>query len=225
VTIRHNLLLFNALARTLLYLAAQTGRRWAARINLEEEIMKKTGFASVAAVALALVAVDANAQLPIPLSIEGRADYAMPMGDFDDVVDPGVSFSGGASIGLAPGVGLYGTYSHTEFKVQDSDDIEVNDKGFSVGLTTALPTMSGISPWIGIGAVFHTLNVDDADDDDAIDEDVGFEVGGGLAIPVTRNIRLTPGVGYRQYGIDSTLGGSELDVQYFTAGLGLNISF
>lgn len=183
--------------------------------------MRKIVFATVAA-ALAASAGEAKAQLPFPLSIEGRMDYAVPAGDFDDVVDEGTSWSAGVALGLRPGLGLYATHSHTEFEIEDAD-AEVEDGGFSVGLTAALPTLSGVSPWVGAGLLFHHLEVDDSDD--GIDEDVGFEVGGGLAVPVARNVRLTPGVGYRQYSADAGLLLGELDVQYFTAGLGVNVSF
>jgi len=192
--------------------------------------MKKAAFASVA-VALALGAADAQAQLPIPLSVEGRLDYAVPVSDFDDAVDEGISWGAGVSLGVSPGVGVYGTYSQTEFAIEDMDDVEVQDAGFSVGLTAALPMMgTGISPWVGAGLVIHQFEFDgegNDEDEDGIDEDLGFEVGGGLAIPLASNIRLTPGIGYRQYGVDAgtLLGTTEFDVQYFTPGVGLNLSF
>jgi opacity protein-like surface antigen len=192
--------------------------------------MTKAVFAA-AAVAIALAAGEANAQFSIPLSVEGRVDYAVPVGDFDDSVDEGISWGAGVSLGIAPGLGLYGTYSQTEFAIENVEEAEVQDKGFSVGLTTALPRVSGISPWVGAGLVIHEFDFNDedggSDDDDGIEEDIGFEVGGGLAIPLAPNIRLTPGIGYRQYGVDvgTLLGEAEFDVQYFTAGVGLNLSF
>jgi opacity protein-like surface antigen len=80
---------------------------------------------------------------------------------------------------------------------------------------------------VGVGAVFHQLEIGGSDA--GIDEDVGFEVGGGLAFSVAPGVRVTPGIGYRRYATSiSGLGGlvrSELDVEYFTAGVGLNISF
>lgn len=196
--------------------------------------MKKTVFAS-AVVALALAAGEANAQLPFPLSVEGRLDYAVPVRDFDDFVDEGMSWGVGASLGVSPGLGLYGTYSQTEFELEDMEDAEVQDAGFSVGLTTALPTLgTGLSPWVGAGLLIHQFDFDDdnaAGGDQDIEEELGFEVGGGLAVPLARNIRLTPGIGYRHYGVEvGTLlgplfGAADFDVTYFTAGVGLNISF
>jgi opacity protein-like surface antigen len=192
--------------------------------------MKQAVFAA-AAVAIALAAGEANAQFSIPLSVEGRLDYAVPVGDFDDGVDEGLSWGAGVSLGVSPGLAIYGTYSMTEFTIEDVQEAEVEDNGFSVGLTAALPSVSGLSPWLGAGLVIHQFDfndeTDEDSDEDGIEEDLGFEVGGGLAIPLARNIRLTPGIGYRQYGVDvgTLLGEAEFDVQYFTAGVGLNISF
>jgi hypothetical protein len=190
--------------------------------------MRKMVFAA-AVLAAVLAAGKANAQLPIPLSVEGRLDYAVPVREFDDLVDEGMGWGVGASLGVAPGVGIYGTWSQTEFELEDFEDAEMQDEGFSVGVTTSLPSVSGLAPWVGAGLVIHQLDFDDEtdDDEDGIDEDLGFEVGGGLAIPLARNVRLTPGIGYRQYGVDvgTLLGTAEFDVSYFTAGVGLNISF
>jgi opacity protein-like surface antigen len=190
--------------------------------------MKQAVFATVA-VALALGAGEARAQLNIPLSVEGRVDYAVPVRDFDDLADEGISWGAGVSLGVTPSVGVYGTYSQTEFEFADLEDAEVQDAGFSVGLTTALPRVSGISPWLGAGLVIHQFEFDseDGEEDEGIDEDLGFEVGGGLAVPLGANIRLTPGIGYRQYGVDvgTLLGTAEFDVSYFTAGVGVNFSF
>lgn len=189
--------------------------------------MKKAVFAAVLAV-VAASAADAEAQMGIPLSIEGRLDYAVPTGDFDDAVDEGTAWGAGVSLGLRPGLALYGTYSNARFGVGLTDDEEpdAEDSGFSVGLTAGIPGGGGrIAPWVGAGAVFHTLELGGVED--GIDEEVGFEVGGGLAIGVAPNVRLTPAVGYRRYGaeLSGLLGGTELDVSYVTAGVGLNLSF
>lgn len=188
--------------------------------------MKNALFAAVLA-AVAASAVQANAQVGIPLSVEGRLDYAVPTGDFDDVADEGAGWSAGASVGVRGGLGVYATYSNTRFGVGLTGDEEpdAEDSGFSVGLTTSLAGLGAVTPWVGAGAVFHKLEL--AGVEEGIDEEVGFEVGGGLAVSVTPNIRLTPGVGIRRYSteLETLLGGRELDVSYFTAGVGLNISF
>lgn len=189
--------------------------------------MRKALFATALLAAVASAA-QAEAQMGIPFAIEGRLDYAVPTGDFDDVVDEGTSLSGGISLGVSPGLGVYATYSNTRFGVGLTDDEEpdAEDSGFSVGLTAALPIGGPrVAPWIGAGAVFHTLELNGQEE--GIDEEIGFEVGGGVAIGIARNVRLTPAVGYRRYGteVDVAIFDSDLDVSYFTAGVGLNLSF
>ena len=189
--------------------------------------MKKAVFVAMGT-ALVLAAGEADAQFSIPLSVEGRLDYAVPVRDFDDVVDEGLSWGAGLALGVTPGIAVYGTYSVTEFDLADFEDQEVQDAGFSVGLTTSLPSVSGISPWLGAGLVIHQFDFnDETEGQEGVDEDLGFEVGGGLAVPLGANVRLTPGIGYRQYGVDvgTLLGTAEFDVSYFTAGVGVNFSF
>ncbi len=189
--------------------------------------MKKAVFAAVA-VALSVAAGEAKAQFSIPLSVEGRLDYAVPTGDFDDLADEGTSWGVGVSLGITPRIGVYGTYSQTTFAVEDFEDVDLEDNGFSAGLTASLPSVSGLSPWVGAGLVKHEIAFEGEDgDEEGADENLGFELGGGLAIPVGANIRLTPGIGYRQYGVDvgALPGTAEFDISYFTAGVGVNFSF
>lgn len=192
--------------------------------------MRKTMYAAVLAAAVGTAGAGEAQSLPIPLSVEGRVDAAFPLGDFGDVAGNGVGFGAGASLGILPGVGVYGTYSHTRFGVGlgSNETPDATDSGFSVGVTAALPgTSSRVSPWIGGGLVFHDLQLNGSGA--GIDQDMGFEVGGGVAVGVAPGVRLTPGVGYRRYSASiPALGGlaaRDLDVQYLTLGVGLNIAF
>ena len=171
--------------------------------------------------AAAVSATPAAAQ--IPLSIEGRVDAAIPTGDFADVASTAPSFSASAAFGLAPGFGVYGGYSMTEFDLEGSDG-EASDEGFSVGLTAALPVAGLPSPWVGAGLVFHEFEVEGGGLEIEGDTEMGFEVGAGVAVPVTPRVRLTPAVGYRTFEVD-LLGLGTDRVSYFSAGVGLNISF
>lgn len=192
--------------------------------------MRRTMFAA-AVLAVAGTAGTAGAQaLPIPLAVEGRVDAAFPLGDFADRAETGAGFGVGATIGVVPGFGVYGTYSQTRFGVApgSTDTPDATDTGFSVGVTAALPGSSArVSPWIGGGLVFHELELNGSDA--GIDQEMGFEVGGGFAVGVAPGVRLTPGIGYRRYQASvPALGGlaaSEVAVQYLTAGIGVNIAF
>jgi hypothetical protein len=193
--------------------------------------MRKTMFVAALAAAVGTAgAAEAQGNLPIPLAVEGRVDAAFPLGDFADRAEAGAGFGVGATVGVVPGFGVYGTYSQTRFGVApgSQDTPDATDTGFSVGVTAALPGSSArMSPWIGGGLVFHELELNGSGA--GIDQDMGFEVGGGLAVGVAPGVRLTPGVGYRRYQASvPALGGlaaSDLTVQYLTAGIGVNIAF
>jgi opacity protein-like surface antigen len=193
--------------------------------------MRKTMFVAAAVAAVVGTPGIAQAQtLPIPLAVEGRIDAAFPMGDFADIAGSGVGVGAGVSLGITPGVGVYGTYSHTRFGtgLTGGDTPDATDAGFSVGVTTALPGIApNVAPWVGGGLVFHQLQVNGSSA--GVSQDMGFEVGGGVAVGVARNVRLTPGIGYRQYGARiPALGGlaaRDLNVQYLTLGVGLNVAF
>lgn len=188
--------------------------------------MKKIVFA-LAAVAAASAA-PAAAQIPFPLSVEGRVGAAFPTGDFGEGLETGVSLGASASVGVTPGFGVYGSYNHTTFNA-DGGGGGLVDRGFSVGATASLGRVSPwITPYIGAGLVMHDLevDVDDGEDIDVGEEDLGFEVGAGLAVQVARNVRLSPSVGYRRYGAELPgLLGAEGDVEYLTLGAGVNLSF
>jgi opacity protein-like surface antigen len=184
-------------------------------------MMKKAMFA-LAGVAVFATVGTASAQLPI--SVEVRADAAIPTGDFADAVDAAPSFGVNAALGLARGFAVYGGYSRTAFELQDLDE-EAVDQGFSAGVTLGIPAARlGVQPYIGAGVLIHDLKIEDGPD---LDSDLGFEVGAGVALPIASNVRLTPGIGYRRYSTElpALLGSVKTDVQYFTAGVGLNISF
>jgi len=183
--------------------------------------MKKAMFA-LAGIAVFATVGTASAQLPI--SVEVRADAAIPTGDFADAVDAAPSFGANVALGLARGFAVYGGYSRTAFELQDLDTNMV-DQGFSAGVTLGIPaTRLGVQPYIGAGVLIHELEVEDGPE---FDSDLGFEVGAGVALPIASNVRLSPGVGYRRYSTQFPIGPTsvETDVEYFTAGVGLNISF
>ncbi|HEX8394172.1 MAG TPA: outer membrane beta-barrel protein [Longimicrobium sp.] len=189
--------------------------------------MKKVLFAAVA-LGVAASAGTAAAQSPIPFSVGGRADYVIPTGDFKDVAENGVSFGASASVGVARGLGVYGSYDYATFGSTTNEDADAVDKGFSAGITAAIPTGSArVRPYIGGGAVFHQLEVDGSDQ--GIDSKTGFELGGGLAFDVAPGLVLSPSVGYRRYEaklpVALGLAESSLNVEYFSAGVGLSIAF
>ena len=186
--------------------------------------MRKRLFALATVVTAAATPLSAQ----IPLSVEGRVGAAFPTGDFGEDLETGLGLEASATFGLAPGFGIYGSYSHTTFNA-DGGGGGLVDSGFSVGATASFSRMSPrVTPYIGAGLLMHDLevDVDDADDPDVGETDLGFEVGAGLAVDVAPHVRLTPAGGYRRYGAELPgLRGGEGDVSYLTLGVGLNVGF
>jgi hypothetical protein len=186
--------------------------------------------ALAALVAFGGVTTQAHAQaLGVPAALDGRVDFAFPMGDFGDIADQGIGFSVGAVVTLLPGFGVYGSYSQTRFGGGWTGDepSDATDSGFAVGLSAALPGRAGVEPWVGGGLLFHQLEVGGTRT--GVDQDLGFELGAGVAIPVAPRLRLSPAVNYRQYSASipalAGLAARDLNVQYLSLGVGLHLSF
>lgn len=196
-------------------------RRW----NFAMSLM-----AALAGLGMAMGTAQGQA-LGIPLGVDVRGEVAFPMGDFGDVADTGTGFSAGLSVGLLPGVGVYGKYSELRFGGDwtGEEGSEAVDSGWSVGASAALSRGVGLIPWVGAGLLFHDLEV--AGSREGISTDMGFELGGGVLIPLTGQLRLSPAVNYRHYRatvpVDRFLIRTEEDltVQHLSLSLGLSLTF
>lgn len=190
---------------------------------MTEGTMLTGRFVAVAAMAAAFGSAGAAAaQSPVPLGVEARVAAAFPRGALEDVVGTGVGFGVNAAVQLLPNYALYAGYSRTSFGIED-DDHNLIDSGFSVGLSRGFPVSPAVMPWVGVGLLVHDLSLDSGETLDA-DSQLGFEFGGGVALAVAPRVRVTPGIGYRQYS--ARLAGPERDtISYFTAGVGLNVAF
>jgi hypothetical protein len=191
-----------------------------------------------AALALPLVlglALPASARaqaLGIPMSADLRGEVAFPIGDFGDVASTGTGFSVGLSVGVLPGIGIYGNYTQIRFGGgwTGDDASDATDSGFAVGVSAALAGADAwVIPWAGAGVLFHDLEVRGSSQ--GVSTNMGFEVGGGVLIPVTGQLRFSPAVKYRHYGatIPAALPGGvterDLTVQHLGLSLGLTLTF
>lgn len=162
--------------------------------------MRKAIFAGM--VAAAALAGRAEAQSALPLSVEGRLDLGVPVGDSNDVYKTGIGYGIDAALQLTPLFAVYGGYSRFDFDLDNSSGKRSSDGG-EVGGRVTLGTGGGVSnPYFQFGALFH-------------DGDTGLEAGLGTFYPVGNNLSLTPMVRYR------TVAG----LDYVTAGVGLNLRF
>ncbi len=155
-----------------------------------------------AAVAAALAGGRAEAQSALPISVEGRLDVGVPVGDSGDLLEPGVGFGITGALQLTPLFAIYGGYSKFSFDIDDSD-VDVETDGGELGGRVTLGTGGGIyNPFFQFGALFHN-------------EDTGLEAGLGGFYPVGQNLSLMPMVRYRTVN----------DLDYVTVGVGLNLRF
>lgn len=157
---------------------------------------------AIAVAAVLAGAGGAEAQSALPISVEGRLDVGIPVGDSDDVLEPGVGFGLTGALQLTPLFAVYGGYSKFSFDVDDTG-ADVETDGGELGGRVTLGTGGGIyNPYFQFGALFHG-------------DDTGVEAGLGGFYPVGQNISLTPMVRYRTVN----------DLDYVTVGVGLNLRF
>jgi opacity protein-like surface antigen len=184
--------------------------------------MKKATFGLIAGLAMLGSAGAAKAQLPAsPLSVEVRGGAAFPTASFGDRYETGVSYGARAILSVAPGIGVYGGYSQSDFDLKSGIGGEnASDRGFNAGLRAALPTgVIPFGPWVHGGVVYNELTGQVLGGDE---RKLGFEVGGGLEFPLGQRVSVTPGATYTSTSRDAAAGGSA-NVNYVKADIGLRI--
>lgn len=180
----------------------------------------------------------AAAQSALPLSFEGRGEFAFPTGDFadGDAVDNGAGFGVSAMFRVLPMVGVYAGYERHTFSGDEEGgefgnvDAELIDSGFSAGAQLMLPlALAGASPWVKGGVLFHTAEFSGSVEgvpggvDFKSDRSTGFEVGAGVEIPLGMVLSFTPGVVYRSYKptFEDFGGDTEDAISHLSVGMGL----
>jgi opacity protein-like surface antigen len=189
--------------------------------------MMKAGIVMMTAATIAATGFTgvAEAQSPIPISAEVRLNGGFPRGALEENAgaSPGLGYGVNVAVQLVPNYAIYGGYSRTTFDLDVPASGRAVDSGFAVGLTRGFELGGPISPYVGVGLLVHDLEIE-GDVAGGGDSQLGFEFGGGVAIPVAQRIRITPGIGYRQYSA-RILGTERETVSIFSAGVGLNVAF
>jgi opacity protein-like surface antigen len=126
-------------------------------------------------------------------------------------------------------LGIYAGYTQNRFGVEELEQLEIVDQGFSGGLRFAVPTpLIPIDPYLKAGVVFNQLSYEFDDDDEVLDvEDsdrsLGFEIGAGIGIGLGPKLSITPQVTYTSYAPKYEGEADDYKVQHFRVDVGLRL--
>ncbi len=135
------------------------------------------------------------AQLPVPIAIEARIGYALPVGGFASVDGPGAeggpSFGVGGRVEVSPLIAVVASYSQTRFDCPKCEanilDSQMVLEGAEGGLRVTTPQpFVGASPWFQGALLYQTLAFSSAGDRMTSSSSLGFSAtaGASFGIPV-----------------------------------------
>ncbi|MCX5801768.1 MAG: porin family protein [Candidatus Eisenbacteria bacterium] len=160
--------------------------------------------------------------------------YGLPMGDFGDAYDGGLT--AGASVGYMF-TGKYGLevgMEWSKFAANDDlvavlealsgEDVEANFQFMPVmvDFVANFPMSSSVTPYLkgGLGMYFETAEITIADDTESDSEsDFGFNIGGGVKFPISATALIDFGARFHNVMTEDN------STQYFTIGAGVDFMF
>jgi len=150
------------------------------------------------AVAASLVwAASAEAQQPVPISLEVRPGVTFPLGE---------RFS------------IYGGYAWHQFRFDDPVE-DVTAQGPRGGVKVLFPMPGDALPWIRGGLSYSTSDGLAGDPDG----EIGLEFGGGVDYRLSPRFSLSPSLHYKTFSQD--VGTEDVNLSYLTLGLGAHFHF
>lgn len=161
----------------------------------------------------------AEAQDPIPVSVEARTGVTFPTGDLSDAgAGSGLLLGADVFLGLFPRFSLYGGYAWHRFGCDECAD-DVTASGPRGGVKVLFPRSGAALPWVRGGLSWSNSDglVGDADGE------LGLEIGGGLDYRVAPRIDLTPAVHYKTFSQEFET--VEMDLAFLTLELGAHFHF
>jgi hypothetical protein len=144
------------------------------------------------------------AQLPVSLTVEARAGYAVPTGDFANSAE-GFVADAGPALGVAvvvhpiPALGVFVGYQQLRFGCAPCAGAGLDDSavlaGTEGGLHVSIPVeFAGAVPWLRASALYHSLAFSGMGDRMTSDPAFGFGGAAGVSVPVLGRLEVSPGI-------------------------------
>ena len=165
-------------------------------------------------------------------AIEVRPGMNLATGDVGSTsLDPGFGFEANIAYNFMEHLGVYGGWGWNKFASKDGDvELDFEQTGYTFGLQFIHPIGdSNLDYLLRGGGMYNHIEVEDSEGDIVADSNhkLGWEVGLGLNLNVGTKLDIRPQVGYRNLKTDLKMGdvSTEVDMNYFTLGLGVAVSF
>lgn len=186
--------------------------------------------------ALLLLPAALSGQSGFGFSVEGRAGWALPAGDF--AADSGISAEGGPTFALggrinfAPAVGVYAGYQQTRFGCGQCDVLGLDDAtvldGLEAGVHLAPAPRLAYAPWLRAGIIQQQLGFSGFGDRLTSAPATGFSGAVGVGIQLSPGLHFNPGVSFLSVPAEfdfETVPDRSVDVSAFTIDLGVAYRF
>lgn len=157
--------------------------------------MKKTVIAF--GIVACFAAAGAHAQTT-PVSIEPRAGLSIATGELGDDLEVGLALTGDVIVQATPRLALYAGYNFNTYALKDTDEADLEIKGFDAGVRFSFAPMSGFTPFLKGGVLLQKAALSGDGGSISGDNEVGFQVGGGVEVPISPRFSFTPQASYNK---------------------------
>ena len=160
------------------------------------------------------------------------ASYATKdLGDAD--LGIGLGYEITISYRFMPHLAAYGGWGWHQFSADQSfagSDLDFEETGYTFGLQFIHPIGdSRLNYLVRAGGIYNHIEIENNEGDIIIDSGhgLGWQVEAGLEFKISQQLRLLPSIRYRSLtrDIETSNGNMSVDLNYLSAGLGLNWAF
>ena len=178
---------------------------------------------------LMLCGSTAAAQSRFSLDVNGGA--AFPTEELGDAaLKTGAGFGLAANVRLMPHLHLYAGWEWHRFALDEAflaSDYDVEDTGYAFGTKFQHPLTPKLDAWLRVGALYNHVELEDDGGDVVADSghELGWEAGAGFGYAVSDKVSIMPGVRYRTFSADLTVGQTTVPVDLAYVAAEIMLSF